>query len=128
MSMEDNSHAGQGPVLLDIGGDIGALIITMPAVLDGEEIEIRPVGYGESMQAPSHFHDAGHEHGPAGQHSHHLPHVAVVGRPVDDRIVHSAVFGELTEGAYELYVRPAGPVQLTAKVAGGQVTEVVWPS
>ena len=41
--MEDNSHAGQGPVVLDIGGDIGALIVTMPAALAGAEVEARPV-------------------------------------------------------------------------------------
>ena len=40
---EDNSHAGQGPVMLDIGGDIGAVILTMPAALKGQEIEARPI-------------------------------------------------------------------------------------
>jgi hypothetical protein len=124
--MEDNSHAGQGPVLLDIGGDIGALIVTMPAELEGVEIEIRPVGYDES--ARDHVHGDSHNHG----HSHghepaHLPHVAVVGRPIDDRIVYSAVYGDVRTGTYELYVRPDGRVQLTVGVTGGEVTEASWP-
>jgi hypothetical protein len=115
-SAEDNGYAGQGPVLLDIGGDIGALIVTMPSRLDGTEIEIRPVGAGD--------HPVGDAHGRA---HHHWPHVGVVGRPIGNRIVHSAVFGELTEGEYELYVRPHGPVQLQARVLGAQVTEAIWP-
>ena len=40
-SME-NPHAGQGSVLLDIGDDIGALVVTMPRDLVGEEVEILP--------------------------------------------------------------------------------------
>ena len=31
MATAENPHAGQGPVLLDIGGDIGALVVSMPA-------------------------------------------------------------------------------------------------
>ena len=31
----ENPHAGQGAVLLDIGGDIGAVVVTMPATMDG---------------------------------------------------------------------------------------------
>ena len=41
---EDLSYAGQGAVLLDIGGDVGALIVHMPAELAGTEIEICPAG------------------------------------------------------------------------------------
>ncbi|HEY2043558.1 MAG TPA: hypothetical protein VGH11_12845 [Jatrophihabitans sp.] len=131
--MEDNSHAGQGPVLLDIGGDIGALIVTMPAALEGIEIEIRPTGYDYSTRSDQHDHghDHSHDHSHDPRHGHgpaHLPHVAVVGRPMKGRVVHSAVFGELASGRYELYVRPDGPVRLTAQVAGGEVTEAIWPT
>ena len=28
--VSENPHAGQGSVLLDIGGDVGALVVTMP--------------------------------------------------------------------------------------------------
>ena len=38
-----NLHAGLGPVLLDIGDDIGAVVLSMPAELVGHEVEARPV-------------------------------------------------------------------------------------
>ncbi|TDW77312.1 hypothetical protein [Kribbella pratensis] len=122
MSTVENPHAGKGSsVLLDIGGDIGALVVTLPAVLEGEEIELRPGDFA-STHAGRHAH--GHGHG----HSHALPHVAVVPRPSPDgEIVHSAVFFEVPQGNYELYVRPDGPVQLTVDVTGGVVTEADWP-
>ena len=53
---EDTSHAGQGAVLLNIGGDVGALVVTMPAAMEGIEVEIRPVGAADA--AP----DAAHDH------------------------------------------------------------------
>jgi hypothetical protein len=106
VSEDHNRHAGQGPVLLDIGGDVGALIVRAPASLAGQEIEIRPVG----RPAPA-----------------HLPHVAVVGRPTGHGIRHSAVFGELTEGTYELYRRPNGPVVLRVTITGGEVCQAEWP-
>jgi hypothetical protein len=158
---EDNSHAGQGAVMLDIGGDIGALVVMMPEQLRGQEIEIRPVGYhgrhegaGEGTDhehrapeheggdddlppdhdhADDHDHEADHDHadGHAGAHDHaaapHLPHVAVVPRPLGANLVDSAVFPELRTGSYELYVRPDGPVQLQVEVRGGEVTEARWP-
>lgn len=102
-----NAHAGQGPVLLDIGEDIGALVLTMPAELAGSEVEARPVARM-----------------PAG---HHLPHVGVLARSMAGRVSYSAVFGELAQGTYELYLRPAGPVALTVRVNGGEVTEAGWP-
>lgn len=106
--MEDNSHAGQGAVLLDIGGDVGALVLAMPAALAGAEVEARPV----DRPAP-----------------HHLPHVGVVARPLPAGGTRpSAVFPELPAGTYELYQRPAGPVRLTVAVAGGSVTEADWPT
>lgn len=133
--MEDNSHAGQGAVLLDIGGDVGALILTMPAALAGEEIEIRPLAARDS--APAHAHSEAHSESHSGAHSHghshgeahnHLVHVGVVGRPIAGELIHSAVFSALPEGQYELYVRPDGPVMLTETVRGGEVTMADWPS
>jgi hypothetical protein len=105
---ENNTHAGQGSVLLDIGGDIGALVVMMPAVLEGCEVEVRPLG-SDATDEPQ------------------LVHVGVVGRPVGSRMYYSAVFGQLDEGGYEVYVRPDGPVRLKVSIAGGQVSEVNWP-
>jgi len=157
MVTEENPNAGQGSVVLDIGGDIGALIVVMPAEMEDLEVEIVPTGTDarppESIdpenaagtQAHSHAqHEHGHEHGPEHDHDHdHVhdhggsqsthptaaapPHVAVVGRPTPGGdIVHSLVYGALLEGSYDLYVRPFGPVHLTATVIGGQVTETRW--
>jgi hypothetical protein len=104
---EDNSHAGQGAVVLDIGDDVGALVVAMPAALAGVEIEARPVG---------------------GPEPDHLPHVAVLARPLPGgEQVHSAVFADLPTGRYELYERPSGPVRLIVSVTGGTVADAVWP-
>jgi hypothetical protein len=101
---EDNAHAGQGAVVLDIGGDVGALVVRMPPSLAGAEIEARPVGSG------------------------HVEHVAVLARPLPaGGEVHCAVFAALPAGTYELYVRPAGPVRLSVQVTGGAVADAIWP-
>ena len=42
MTTLENPYAGQGPVLLDIGGDVGALIVTMSAESEGTEVESDP--------------------------------------------------------------------------------------
>ncbi|MDX6283167.1 MAG: hypothetical protein QOH03_4238 [Kribbellaceae bacterium] len=55
--------------------------------------------------------------------------MAVVPRPSPDgELVYSAVFFDVPEGSYELYLLPDGPVQLTVEVAGGHVTEADWLS
>ncbi|MGI8590965.1 MAG: hypothetical protein ACR2M5_08250 [Nakamurella sp.] len=157
MVTEENPNAGQGSVVLDIGGDIGALIVVMPAEMEDLEVEIVPTGTDarppESIDpenaagTAAHSHaqpEHGHEHGPEHDHVHEHdhdhdgsqsthptaaapPHVAVVGRPTPGGdIVHSLVYGALLEGSYDLYVRPFGPVHLTATVIGGQVTETRW--
>lgn len=105
----ENAYAGQGPVLLDVGGRFGALLVSMPESLVGVEIEIRP--HMPSLDA-----------GPAP-----LSHVEVLFRPTPGGSVSCAVFPELTEGEYELYERPAGPVRLQVSITGGQVTQAPWP-
>lgn len=122
MSSAENPYAGQGSVLLDIGGEVGALVVTMPAVLVGEEVEIRPSG--DDHLGRDHDHDHRHRH----DHGLHRPHVAVVARPVRDRLIPSLVFPELVAGEYELYRRPHGRVELSVSVTGGTVTETTWPA
>ena len=107
MSEPANRHAGQGPVLLDIGGDIGALVVTMPAQLEGEEIEIRPVDGRPGPTPPR--------------------HVAVLARHQGGRTVFSAVFPDLLEGDYQLNLRPNGEPLLRVSVTGGQVCHAAWP-
>ena len=103
----ENPHAGQGAVLLDIGGDVGALIVAMPAAMEGTEVEIRPA---------SQHHEVDHH-----------PHVAVVKRPVRDTYVASLVFPELVAGRYELCEKGTHDVRLRVEVLGGQVTDATWP-
>ena len=114
--MNENPHAGQGSVLLDIGGDVGALVLSMPPAMVGVEIEIAPEG-------GSHEHDHGHGHGHG-----HRPHVAVVDRPVTDGHLPSLVFPDLVEGSYELFDKGQDTVLLTAEIIGGQVTFLEWPT
>lgn len=104
-SHAENPWAGQGAVLLDIGDEVGALVVEMPPSMVGEEVEVRRVG---------------------GPPLDHLPHVAVVARPAGDTTVPSLVFGALDEGTYELVPKGGGPVRLTADVRGGAVTQVTW--
>ncbi|MCW2761293.1 MAG: hypothetical protein JWR85_1494 [Marmoricola sp.] len=106
----ENAFAGQGSVLLDIGGDVGALVVTMPAAMVDVEVEIRPARADHRVV----------------EHVHH-PHVAVVERPVAGAVVPSLVFPELVEGRYELYVKATDDVRLTVAVRGGEVTDASWP-
>ncbi len=104
---EDHSHAGQGAVLLDIGGDVGALIVHTPGQMAGREIEICPDGERDECEHPQ--------------------HVAVLSRPAGSRHLHTAVFPALLCGRYELWVKPDGATRLRAMVTGGRITEVSWP-
>ena len=113
----ENPFAGQGSVLLDIGGDVGALVVTMPAAMVDVEVEIRPRD-GDHQHSQVHDHGDGH---------HHHPHVAVVERPVVGAVVPSLVFPELVEGRYELYVKGTDDVELAVEVTGGEVATAAWP-
>ncbi len=105
MSSMENPHAGRGlAVPLNIGDDVGALIVDMPPNLDGAEIEIRPIAGAETA------------------------HGGVVARPAaNGRAMYSAVFFEIRAGTYELYLRPGGPVRLRVGVTGGRVSYAEWP-
>lgn len=131
---EENPFAGQGAVMLDIGGDVGALVVIMPEAMNGVEVEIRPSGSGPYFAAPDSAteHDHASEDGAGHGHSHddgsgHLPHVAVVERPMGQYMVPSLVYGEVIEGSYELCLKGSDEVLLAAEVRGGEVTETRWP-
>ena len=110
----ENPHAGQGCVLLDIGGDVGAVVVTTPASMVGVEVEIAPEGTAFG-------HDHHHGHG-------HLDHVAVVRRPVQGGEVPALVFGALTSGRYALAEKGTADVRLLVDVRGGEVTSAEWPA
>ncbi len=105
----ENPYAGQGAVLLDIGGDVGALVVTMPAGMEGVEVEVRPSGVPDTGLR-------------------HHPHVAVVGRPVDGVLVPSLVFADLVAGRYDLFFKHGEHACLGALVVGGEVTAADWPT
>jgi hypothetical protein len=132
MTDTENPHAGQGSVLLDIGGDVGALVVTMPEDMVGSEVEIRPVEehHTHADHAHVHLHPHGHAHHGSGEDDHgHGPlvHVAVVARPAAGVTVPSLVFPELAAGAYDLFVKgQPGAVVLTVPVEGGRVTSAEW--
>ncbi|MEP7178074.1 MAG: hypothetical protein ABI775_03200 [Pseudonocardiales bacterium] len=137
MRTVENPHAGQGMVVLDIGGDIGALMVPTPASMAGLEIEICPAG--TRHERPDEGGDwwqgewRSHSHPPhlaAHAHSHQSawPHVAVLARRVADTTAYSAVFPGLRSGQYELWLRPGGPTAIRIAVVGGRVTTAAWPT
>ena len=120
----ENPFAGQGSVLLDIGGDVGALVVTMPSDLEGVEVEIAPEAELDQTASRSHDHD--HDHAGGQAHGAHRPHVAVVNRPVGTEMVASLVFPELVEGRYGLYEKGTTDVRLIVEVRGGEVATANW--
>lgn len=90
----------KGSVLLDIGGDVGAAIVSTPGSLVGFEIEIRRAGAAWDGT-----------------------HVAVRDRHVSGGVLHAALFPGLQYGTYEVRLRgdAASPVA-TVNVEGGHVT------
>ena len=141
MGTAENPHAGQGMVVLDIGGAIGALIVTAPASMEGVEVEIAPAGArsgepdegGDWWEGEWHSHAHTHAHAHANEggepHTHRAwPHVAVVGRPHGDEIAYAAVYPGLREGSYELWEIGTDAPIVGATVTGARVTELDWPS
>ncbi|MFF0654414.1 phospholipase [Micromonospora tulbaghiae] len=93
-----------GSVVLDLGGDRGALIIHTGRDLHGREIEISRV----DLDGPR-------------------THSAVRERHVRDGVFHSAVYPDLEAGVYTVWwdeTTSAGAIS----VAGGSVAEFVWPT
>lgn len=96
-------HAGDGATVLDIGDDVGALVLYTEAALAGAEIEISPAGRPLRRQ-----------------------HVAVHGREIGTGRVHAAVYYGLAAGTYDLWTHD-NSVALTVHVSGGAITEAQWP-
>ena len=97
--------SGPGTVVMELGGDIGALILYTPDDLDGREIEI------------SRDDDLGG----------HRTHSQVRARHMPAATRYAAVYPGLRAGAYTIWrdeVSPAGAIVIT----GGQVTSWSWPS
>lgn len=142
MTSAENPHAGQGMVVLDIGRDIGALVVSTPASMAGLELEICPTGarhhtpddgagwwqgQWRSHRHPANATDRSHP-GHAHQHEPSWPHVAVIGRPTIAGTEYSAVFPGLRAGEYDLWIRSDEPAAITITVRGAHVTTATWPA
>jgi hypothetical protein len=98
----DRSHtagAGQGPVAIEVGGDVGTLLLWTGAELEGAELELSPWDHDEQRR-----------------------HVAVLARRLPDRTVYAAVYPGLPAGRYRLWDVDGRPA-MTVDVPAGRVTE-----
>jgi hypothetical protein len=101
---EHHDHSGgSNNLVLDIGGDVGALLIYTGAELDKAEIEISP---GPDPGAPR---------------SHNQVHARTNG----SRTGYTAVFPSVPAGDYTIW-RPDGRAKASVIIHGGQVTEHHW--
>lgn len=102
MAETSSGPTGPGSVLLDIGGDVGALIIVTPTRMAGEEIHISPL------------------HDPAGR-----THALVRERRLGAASCHAAVYPALQAGEYTIW-RDAGSPAGTVRIDGGAATSYRW--
>jgi hypothetical protein len=115
--------------VLDIGGDIGALILYTDAEYAGREIEVSllddAAGHpAEAEHAHGHDHTHSHEHGPEPAHRGRI-HTAIHERRAGDLVTYAGIYPELKEGTYRVWIDdPTLPNQVT--IVGGQVAELDW--
>lgn len=116
--------------VLDIGGDIGALILYTDAEYNEREIEVSLVDADGIELEPAHDHDHHHAHdqGPAADHGHehgHRTHTAIHERRAGDELTYAGIYVELRAGDYRIWTDdPALPDRVT--IVGGEVAEVDW--
>ena len=96
----DGSPAGS--VVLNIGAEVGALVLYVPAARHGQEIEISPVGRDETRA-----------------------HAAVRERQLEDGPVYCVVYDGLRAGDYTIWLDESTPAG-AATVVGGRVVELDW--
>jgi hypothetical protein len=118
------SHAAT--VVLDIGGDVGALVIHTPKSLLHAEIEISPADdtAADVFQAHAHTHPNAEHAG----HTHDGPprtHVAVRERLSKSGVRYAAIYPGLRAGCYTVWGID-GATTGTVLVVGGEVTELDW--
>ena len=105
MTSPEQPPDAAGTVIVDIGGDMGAAVISTPRELAGAEIEIRPA-------------DAEWDGS----------HTGVWERQGASITTTAAVFGSLRAGRYDLRIKDAPGTEHPAPVvvAPAQVTWVTW--
>jgi len=102
MSPEPVARPHPEPVVLDIGGDIGALIVYAEPDLLDKPIELSSAGADDEK-----FH----------QH--------VLERPMPSKTTYAAVFDKVTAGAYTIWLR-GEPRLRDFEIAGGAVSQLDW--
>jgi hypothetical protein len=96
----DRSHPEL--VVLEIGEDVGAIVVYTPAALHGTEIEISASGNDRDRT-----------------------HKDVLNRPISSRPTYAAVFDKIQEGSYTLWIG-GGAIARDVVVAGASITELDW--
>lgn len=96
----ENGVAPGGSPVLDIGGDVGAMIVYLDHATPSGEIVAHPPG-----RPQGHFHTGVHP------------------RDMRGRTVHVALFPQVDEGGYDL-LDPDGEPMARIRVTGGQVSEL----
>lgn len=102
MTHTDSERVHSEPIVLDIGEDVGALIIYTRVELRNQEIEVSPRGDDT-----------------------HRTHTEVLEREINGKTLFTAVFAELRTGVYTLWgnaTRSAGEIT----IVGGEIAEVDW--
>lgn len=89
-------------VVLEIGEDVGALIVHADREMHGLEIEISPAEYDERRS-----------------------HKEVLERDAGSQSAYTAVFDQLPAGTYTLWSEGVARVR-GVNVAGGQIAELNW--
>ena len=104
--------------MLDIGGEVGALILYAPAELSGAEIEVSGTGSRtHSIVRERRVDQSANGRRTAGRH-------AAPSGP-GDAAVYAAVYPGLPAGLYTIW-RDAQTPAGTVKVEGGQVASWLW--
>jgi hypothetical protein len=96
---EVQPQVGPSPVV-DIGGDVGAIVVRLSSVPESGELEARPAGRPDLR-----FHTGVHL------------------RDIDGRSVPAAVYPAVVEGDYEILDGNLSPVAALT-VTGGAVTDI----
>ena len=89
-------------VVLNIGGNCGALVLYTRPEFHGREIEVSPLGLDAERV-----------------------HTAVLERHVNGRTIFAAVYPELRAGHYRIWSEASSPVH-TVTIGAGRVAEVDW--
>jgi len=92
-----------GSVVLEVGGDVGALIVAADGDRCGQEIELVPLAAARP-----------------------LTHTEVRERLLPGGPVYAAVFPAIPSGVYHL--RAADGAEAPVVIAGGEVTSAAWPT